>query len=83
MVFSSVDLPAPFGPMMATISPSLDRKVRALQDLVVAPVPGDDVPRSQQAHRRRPPIVMPRLGPGVSDLACRRNVPRNDWSSSA
>ena len=54
MVFSSVDLPAPFGPMMATISLVLDRQMHALEDLVAAAIAGDDVADHQQAHRRRP-----------------------------
>ena len=58
MVFSSVDLPAPFGPMMATISPSSTVRLCALQDLVVAPIPGDDV-AAQPAGSRRHHLAMP------------------------
>ncbi len=54
MVFSSVDFPAPFGPMIATISFELDGELRALQNLIVATVARDDIARLQKAHRRRP-----------------------------
>ena len=60
IVFSSVDLPAPFGPMMHDDLALVDAQVHALQHFVGGAVAGDDVPRDEQHVRRRRGCVVQR-----------------------
>ena len=64
MTLSSVDLPAPFGPITLTISPAASSQVHALEHVVGAGVAGDDARR----HSGGPPatshvgLLHPRVG---------------------
>ena len=50
--FSSVDLPAPLGPMMPTSSPSLGVEVAAGEDVDAGEIAGDEVVRDDQGFPR-------------------------------
>ena len=55
MTLSSVDLPAPLGPMtLDDLAAARRVEVHALEDLVGGAVAGDDALDAQEAHRRRP-----------------------------
>ena len=51
-VFRNVDLPAPFAPMMATVSPLVDDEADAEQRLEVA-VEGGEVAGFEERHQAR------------------------------
>ena len=73
MVFSSVDLPAPLGPMIATISPSATVEIDALQDLVARAVAGDDARRraagAQPRRRAHVGLLHRRIGGELGERA--------------
>ena len=85
MTLSSVDLPAPFGPMMQTISPAPTREVDALEDLVGRAVAGDDAGSAVSSAISRPPPAPAHIGLLHARIVRppRRSVPSARWRPSA